>query len=160
MKTVVIKEYSGYVIPCDYELNLSKETIKDCVGCWSCWWKTPGRCAFHDIDAFYKEYLSADKVIIFSKVTKNFVSGNLKTLFDRMIPHFLPYTKMSTGESRHIPRYDKYPDIELYYQGKFSTIDDKKIYEDYIRRTFDMFESNQVVVKPVEEFQEKEHTLI
>lgn len=22
--------------------------IMDCIGCWSCWWKTPGKCALKD----------------------------------------------------------------------------------------------------------------
>ena len=46
-----------------------------------------------------------------------------------------------TGESMHLPRYEKYPDIEVYYQGEFASIEDKKIYEDYIYRTFYQFYS-------------------
>lgn len=89
MKTIVIKECGGFEIPCEYELNLSESTIKNCTGCWSCWLKTPGRCIYKDLDAFYRAYLDADRVIIFSKLSQGFVSGNLKTLFDRMIPLFL-----------------------------------------------------------------------
>lgn len=157
MKTVVIKEYGNFVVPSIYQIDLSQVKVHDCVGCWSCWWKTPGRCAFKDLDEFYKNYLAADKVIIFSKVSKGFVSGNLKTLFDRMIPIFLPYVILSTGESRHIPRYDKYPDIEVYYQGEFETGYDETIYTNYIQRTFNMFESKNIIVKSVNKFLVKEN---
>lgn len=46
----------------------------------------------------------------------------MKTLFDRMIPLFMLYTSISTGESMHVMRYDKYPDIEFYYEGEFTTL--------------------------------------
>lgn len=141
MKTVVIKECGYFDIPCEYKLDLSEITVKDCIGCWSCWLKTPGRCVHKDLDEFYKAYVEADKVVIFSKVSQGFISGNLKTLFDRMIPLFLPYITYQTGESMHIPRYEKYPEIEFYYQGDFESAEDKEIYEDYIHRTFYQFYS-------------------
>ncbi len=147
MKTVVIREFGNCEIESIYELDITKNVIKDCCGCWSCWWKTPGRCINKDLDEFYTKYLEADKVVIFSKVTKGFVSGNLKSLFDRIIPLFIPYVEVSTGESRHVPRYEKYPAIEFYYEGDFVTKDGKQIFEDYIYRTFDMFESKNVTVK-------------
>jgi multimeric flavodoxin WrbA len=147
MKTVVIREFGNCEIESIYELDITKNVIKDCCGCWSCWWKTPGRCINKDLDEFYAKYLEADRVVIFSKVTKGFVSGNLKSLFDRIIPLFIPYVEVSTGESRHVPRYEKYPAIEFYYEGDFVTKDGKQIFEDYIYRTFDMFESKKVTVK-------------
>ena len=154
MKTVVIRELGNCEIESIYELDITKNVIKDCCGCWSCWWKTPGRCINKDLDEFYTKYLEADKVVIFSKVTKGFVSGNLKSLFDRIIPLFIPYVEVSTGESRHVPRYEKYPTIEFYYEGNFVTKDGKQIFEDYIYRTFDMFESKKVTVKPIIEYRE------
>ena len=154
MKTVVIREFGNCEIESIYELDITKNVIKDCCGCWSCWWKTPGRCINKDLDEFYTKYLEADKVVIFSKVTKGFVSGNLKSLFDRIIPLFIPYVEVSSGESRHVPRYEKYPAIEFYYEGNFVTKDGKQIFEDYIYRTFDMFESKKVTVKPIIEYRE------
>ena len=152
MKTVVIKEFGDFSIQSNYELDLTKVTIKDCIGCWNCWMKTPGRCVHQDLNTFYNKYLEADKVIIFSKISKGFVSGNLKTLFDRIIPLFLPYVEVSTGESRHVPRYEKYPDIELYYEGNFVTKEGKQIFEDYIFRTFNHFASRYITIKPTEQY--------
>lgn len=152
MKRVVIRECGEVELPNQYLLDLTKISVKDCIGCWSCWLKTPGRCVHKDLDEFYKSYLAADKVVIFSKVSCGFVSGNLKTLFDRMIPLFLPYITYKTGESMHLPRYEKYPEIEVYYQGDFASIEDKKIYEDYIHRTFYQFLSKCEIVKPITQF--------
>lgn len=152
MKTVVIQECSDFEIPCKFKLDLSDTIVKNCTGCWSCWLKTPGRCIHKDLNEFYKAYLDADKVIVFSKVTQGFVSGNLKTLFDRMIPLFLPFITYKTGESMHLPRYDKYPEVEVYYEGDFNSEEDKKIYEDYVYRTFYQFYSKCEIVKPISQY--------
>jgi hypothetical protein len=104
------------------------------------------------LNEFYHQYITADKAIYFAKVTKGFVSGNLKTLFDRMIPLYLPYVSFDTGESMHVKRYEKYPDIEFYYQGEFETEDSRKIFEDYVNRVFYQFHSENIAVKPVEEY--------
>jgi multimeric flavodoxin WrbA len=35
--------------------------IMDCIGCWSCWWRTPGTCALNDgADNLYKDYINSD----------------------------------------------------------------------------------------------------
>lgn len=152
MKVALISECAGMEFPCQYMLDLTKTVVKDCVGCWSCWIKTPGRCIHKDLDDFYRAYLHADKVIIFSKISQGFVSGNLKALFDRMLPLFLPYITYKTGESMHIPRYEKYPEVEVYYQGDFMCEEDRNIYEDYIHRTFYQFYSKCEIVEPIAQF--------
>lgn len=152
MKTIVISEFESSPIPNALTFDLNLTAVKDCCGCWTCWWKTPGKCAFRDLDEFYHEYITADKVMIFAKVTKGFVSGNLKTLFDRMIPLYLPYVTYATGESMHVPRYEKYPQIDFYYEGEFTTSDGRKIFEDYVNRVLYQFHIKNYSVRPIEEF--------
>ncbi|MGC9365199.1 MAG: flavodoxin family protein [Fidelibacterota bacterium] len=149
MNLVVISECDNLVIPGAYHLALNKTAIRDCIGCWTCWWKTPGRCVYEDLNQFYHQYITADKAIYFAKVTKGFVSGNLKTLFDRMIPLYLSYTTYKTGESMHVPRYEKYPEIEFYYEGEFATDDARQIFIDYINRVFYQFYSKLIKIEPV-----------
>lgn len=152
MKTVVIKECESIEVKDTYSIDLSKKKISHCTGCWNCWWKTPGRCVHHDLDEFFHEYITADRAVYFAQVKKGFVSGNMKTLFDRMIPLYLPYTTYKTGESMHVKRYERYPDIEFYYDGEFGTIDGQKVFEEYIHRVFYQFYSKVVTVRPVEDF--------
>lgn len=148
MKTVVVREFTSPEIPDAYTLDLTENTAHHCTGCWTCWWKTPGRCAFHDLDRFYHEYVTADRAVYFAKVTKGFVSANLKTLFDRMLPLYLPYMDYTTGESMHVPRYGKYPEIEFYYEGEFASAEGRQIFEDYIRRVFYQFYSKVLTIEP------------
>ena len=151
-KSVIITETGTIPAANAYTLDLRHTEVRDCIGCWTCWWKTPGRCTFKDLDEFYHHYITADRAIFFSQVTRGFVSGRLKTLFDRMIPLYLPYTEYSTGESMHVPRYDRYPDIEFYYQGSFDTPAARQIFVDYIQRVFYQFHSANTFVKPIEEY--------
>ena len=151
MKTVVIRECSDKVVEADYELNLRGQNIKDCMGCWTCWWSTPGRCVFKELDAFYRAYINADRAIFFAKVSRGFVSGEMKTLFDRMIPLFMPHTTMASGESMHLRRYDKYPDIEFYYEGEFESEEARQVYEAFVNRVFYMFLSEHIIIKSISE---------
>lgn len=155
MKTIIIKEILDIPAENAYTLDLSKIEVNQCTGCWSCWWKTPGKCMFGDLNRYYHEYVTADKAIFFAKLAKGFVTGNLKSLFDRMIPLFLPYTAYKTGESMHVKRYEKYPDIEFYYEGQFQTEDRREIFENYISRVFYQFYSKNIIVRPIEQFIEK-----
>lgn len=152
MKTVVIKEFGEFNIPDMTVLDLSTTPVKDCLGCWTCWWKTPGRCVHKDLDSFYHEYLAADKAVFFAKLSREFVSGNLKTLLDRMIPHFLPYCIFSDGGTMHSPRYEKYPDIEFYYEGEFESEEGRSIFYDYINKVFKQFYSKNISIKPISDF--------
>lgn len=152
MKTMIIREFGNYESPGSYILDLEEVKVKDCTGCWSCWLRTPGRCIHKDLDECYKEFLKADKVIIFSKVLRGFISSNLKTLLDRFIIMLLPYVGYDTGESIHPARYDKYPEIEVYYDGDFISTEEKELYNDYLARTFYQFHIKLSTVKPIHQY--------
>lgn len=151
MKTIVINECTNIEPAYDVIYDLSKIDFHHCIGCWTCWWKTPGKCIYKELDAFYHDYISADKVIYAVKVSRGFVSGKLKSLFDRMIPLYLPYIDYNSGESMHVPRYEKYPDVDFYYEGTFGCDEERIIYEDYIRRTFYQFYSRLTYLGHVNE---------
>lgn len=151
MKTLVIRECSNINIDSIYELDLRKIDPRDCIGCWSCWLKTPGRCVHKDLNEFYSKYLEADRIVIFSEIKKGFVSGKMKTVLDRLIPLYLPYIEIVEGGCNHIPRYDKYPDIEFCYEGSFNTHDGRQILEDFIKRTFTQFRSKNIIIREMKE---------
>lgn len=152
MKTVVIKEFGDFFIPNSSVLDLSTTSVKDCLGCWNCWWTTPGRCVHKELDTFYRNYLTADKAIFFIKLSRGFISGRLKTLLDRMIPLFLPYCVFTNGGTMHAPRYEKYPDIELYYEGDFESEEDRGIFCDYINKVFEQFYSKNISINSISHY--------
>lgn len=154
MNTLIIKEFGDLAPDGAVCIDLAQTEIRNCIGCWTCWWKTPGRCVFPDMEDFYRSYIQADRVILLAKPQCGFVSSRLKTLFDRMLPLFLPYTYCAQGGTWHTPRYPKYPDIEVYYQDDFASEDERKLFCDYLHRVFRQFHSRQVQIMPAAQLEE------
>jgi hypothetical protein len=93
-------------------LRLAELTLHQCVGCFGCWLKTPGRCRLRDDGPqLHAAMAVADLVVFASPLRMGFTSALLKRATDRIIPNFLPYIEVVKGESHHLPRYGR--DIDL-----------------------------------------------
>ena len=88
-------------------LSVSTLDIKPCLGCFSCWSKTPGKCCIHDdMRVVIEKILWAD-VIIWSFPLYYFgLPGQLKNLIDRQLPMSLPFMSTETESGGHPSRYD------------------------------------------------------
>lgn len=116
--------------------------IKNCVGCWSCWWKTPGKCAIKDTaETLYKEYIKSDEVVILFRTVNGFIDGNGKTFLDRLIQHYLPYIKLRNGECGHLKRYDTYPVFNFYFEKEGLSKEEMEVIKNYLARTAYHFQS-------------------
>lgn len=92
--------------------NLDQYSLQPCVGCFSCWVKTPGSCIFKDDwEAIIQEILSADHLILLAPSSFGSFSSGLKVLIDRFIPLVLPYFRINQGEIHHKARYKKFPRV-------------------------------------------------
>ncbi len=110
--------------------DLSNIHIKNCVGCWNCWVKTPGRCVHNDeMESYYSTIINSDICVFSHQIQSGFISGNAKTCMDRLIPLFHPYIKIINGEMMHYERYDKMPAIHYAY----SFIDKEELSEEEIQ---------------------------
>lgn len=95
-------------------INLRDKTIKYCVGCYSCWLKTPGVCIHRDdIPELLRSYLASDIVVFASPLIMGFVSARVKAVQERILPVSLPYLCMKDDRMQHVPRYDKTPAVGL-----------------------------------------------
>ena len=155
MKTLIIKEFNAPISEETAVLDLSQTKLKHCLGCWSCWWTTPGKCVHKDLDGFYREYLAANKVYFYCNVSQGFVTSNMKALIDRMIVLVSPYISWDKGESCHEPRYEKYPAVEVIYNGEFLP-GEEEAFIAYWERTLDMMYVKDFNVKRYENKQEEE----
>lgn len=91
-------------------LTVSQMNIRPCLGCFSCWNKTPGQCCLADDMGQVLEKLLWADVIIWSFPLYYFsVPGPLKNLIDRQLPLVLPFMSPDggeTGSGSHPARYD------------------------------------------------------
>ena len=87
-------------------LSLKQLQVKPCLGCFSCWNKTPGQCCIRDdMQTVLEKQLWADLILWSFPLYYFSVPGSLKTLIDRQLPMVLPF--MNDAESGgHPSRYD------------------------------------------------------
>ena len=96
----------------DCTIVSDKGTIRPCVGCFSCWNKTPGQCIVKDgYDNMGYLIHHADEVKVISRYTYGGFSSFVKNVFDRSLGYVLPHFELVNGESHHQKRY---PEIKPY----------------------------------------------
>jgi len=123
-------------------VRLGEQSITSCIGCWTCWLKTPGLCVMKDIMTdFYPDYVNSDTVILLMDTAQGFLSHQAKAFIDRTIPHYNPYIEMVDGECHHAARYERYPDMVFYYDKEGLTDQEEQVIEDYLYRTAYQFKS-------------------
>ncbi len=92
------------------EMAVNRLNIRPCLGCFSCWNKTPGKCCMADDMAGVIENMLWSDVTVWSFPLYFFsVPGPLKNLIDRQLPMVLPFMAEDggeTGSGGHPARYD------------------------------------------------------
>ena len=105
--------------------------IKGCVGCFTCWTKTPGRCVHRDdMDWIIPRFGDADVVYFGTPIYNYNIIHYLQRMTERMLPTALPYMVEKDGTTRHPERYERkpqklvlaavagFPDTENFNQAK------------------------------------------
>ena len=138
--------FEQYISDYSYELinrghnvwrhNLREMDISFCTGCWTCWWKTPGRCAFKDdMEKIYYDCVASDLAVLAAPLVAGFPSVELKKTQDRLIPLLISYMEIAKGEIHHRKRYDRYPTLGLIVGKEADTDqDDLRIVSDIYQR--------------------------
>lgn len=108
LEGITIQEENGGAQAPEIEtLNIGSLNIKPCLGCFSCWSKTPGECCIHDdMQGVIDKILWADVVVWSFPLYYFGLPGQLKTLIDRQLPMSLPFMCTETESGGHPSRYD------------------------------------------------------
>jgi len=79
--------------------------IKPCLGCYSCWMKTPGECVIRDdMDTLIEAFRATDILVIASPLYVCGVSAVTKLFLDRIIPVADPHIEVLPQGCVHPPR--------------------------------------------------------
>ena len=108
-------ETAGSLGPGCSHFRLEDLDIHYCTGCWTCWWKTPGRCVFTDgMERILPAMTTAELVIIATPTLFGMPAAEMKKALDRTIPLVHPYIELVDGECHHRKRYPRYPKLALW----------------------------------------------
>lgn len=89
------------------EIQVNTLNIKPCLGCFSCWNKTPGQCVIKDEMAGVLEKILWADLVIWSFGLYYFnVPSKMKNLIDRQLPNVLPFMVKDSESGSHPTRYD------------------------------------------------------
>lgn len=86
-------------------LELSGMKIANCIGCFCCWVKTPGRCVLRD-DAvkIYPLIAKSERLLYVSRIYLGSYDIPMKTLLERAIPIQQAFIRLHNGETHHVQR--------------------------------------------------------
>ena len=87
---------------------LRKKKINTCVGCFTCWTKTPGVCIHQDdmTRELFPKWLASDLVVYAFPLYHYTVSAAMKTFIERTLPVALPFFEQGEAETYHPLRHD------------------------------------------------------
>jgi hypothetical protein len=88
--------------------------IRGCKGCFTCWWKTPGKCAQRDdMDWILPKIAEADILLLGTPIYGRNVTNYLQRLLERTFSFTLPDMQITDGKTTHPSRTSKFPRLVL-----------------------------------------------
>lgn len=82
--------------------------IKGCIGCFTCWTKTPGKCIHRDdMDWLIPESEDADVIVFGTPIYNGNIIHYLQRMTERFLPTLLPWMEDRGETTRHPSRYEK-----------------------------------------------------
>ena len=89
-------------------ISVKEKNINHCLGCFSCWTKTPGKCVINDdMNDFINKYIESDLIIWSFPLYYFGMPSKVKAFMDRLLPLNLPYmNKEEKNGASHVARYD------------------------------------------------------
>lgn len=116
-------------------IDLSALNIKNCVGCFSCWTKTPGKCVIRD-DAtmVYPEIAKSDTVLYISHIKYGGYDTIMKTMLERAIPIQQAFIRILDGETHHVQRDVKLKKATIIAYGENLSDEEKAVFQQLVAR--------------------------
>jgi multimeric flavodoxin WrbA len=84
--------------------------IKGCIGCFTCWTKTPGKCIHRDdMDWLIPEVGEADIIVFGTPIYNGNIIHYLQRMTERFLPLQLPWMEEKGETTQHPPRHQRKP---------------------------------------------------
>lgn len=88
-------------------VHLRKKTVKNCIGCFTCWTKTPGVCVHNDdmSNQLFPQWLESDLVIYATPLYNYTINATMKAFVERTLPFLQPFIEQREGRATHPLRH-------------------------------------------------------
>lgn len=118
-------------------INLREYNVKYCLGCYSCWTKTPGVCRYKDdmSNILFPKFLESDIVVYATPLFHRSFTAPLKAFIERTLPAALPYLESDNERTNH-PIRVKVPDFVLLSVAGFPEMEEFKLLSDLAQYNF------------------------
>jgi multimeric flavodoxin WrbA len=84
-------------------VNLREKKIKHCIGCFTCWTKTPGHCIHKDdmTKELFPKWLKSDLVVYATPLYHYTVNAEMKVFIERTLPVLEPFFEQRDNRTAH-----------------------------------------------------------
>lgn len=115
-------------------VDVQSANVSPCIGCYTCWIKTPGKCVFKD-DAVQinRDIIQCETVIYISRVKYGCYDTPLKRILDRTNPIQQQLLRLHENEIHQVQRDVKQKDVIIIGYGDISD-EEKHIFENLVAR--------------------------
>ena len=92
-------------------VNLREKKIKNCIGCFTCWTKTPGKCLQKDdmTNEIFPKLLASDLVVYATPLYYHTMNGAMSTFRERTLPAVQPFFEQGDDGKTFHPLRNKVP---------------------------------------------------
>ena len=137
--------------------DLSQMNIANCVGCFGCWTRTPGKCVIRD-DAvqIYPCIARSRRVIYVSRIKYGGYDVPMKTMLERAIPIQQAFIRLFHGETHHIQRAVAPKQAVIFAYGD-SSLQEQDIFRQLVERNARnmIFEHYRIVFLPEDQVEQE-----
>ncbi|MDJ0817982.1 MAG: NAD(P)H-dependent oxidoreductase [Desulfobacterales bacterium] len=117
-------------------VNLREKKIKNCIGCFTCWTKTPGECVHKDdmTNELFPRWLESDLAVYASPLYHYTMNAEMKAFVERTLPILEPFFEKFDNRTVHPLRQDPPAAVVLSVAGfiEMSVFDQFKSYVNFL----------------------------
>lgn len=103
--------------------HLREKKVKNCLGCFTCWTKTPGRCVIKDdmTSELFPKFLESDLLVLATPLYHYGLNAAIKAFVERTLPALEPFFAKRAGRTVH-PLRSKHPAVAVLSVAGFPEI--------------------------------------
>jgi multimeric flavodoxin WrbA/putative sterol carrier protein len=104
-------------------VNLRQKKVNNCIGCFTCWTKTPGICVHKDdmTNELYPKWLNADIAVYATPLYHYTINATMKAFIERTLPTLEPFLVPREGRTTH-PLRQKWPEAVVLSVAGFTEL--------------------------------------